>query len=32
MLELASEKARERECRQVSLLLFEQNEGAFGLH
>ena len=32
MLEIAREQARDRGCRQVSLLVFEQNEGAVELY
>jgi ribosomal protein S18 acetylase RimI-like enzyme len=32
MLEIAREQARDRGCRQVSLLVFEQNEGAIELY
>ncbi len=32
MLELAKEQARDHGCRQVSLLVFEQNEGAIELY
>lgn len=32
MLQIAKEQARDHECRQVSLLVFEGNEGAVGLY
>ncbi len=32
MLKIAKQEARKRQCRQVSLLVFEQNEGAIKLY